>query len=169
MPWVRNADQRVFPGRIRRVHYRGRRRPSLVLCSAMQSMGLERRRGGGGHRCCGPRSAHAGRQRRRREHLQYAYARWAHRCRTLADFRVPVRTSTPHRRRLLAHMTALQGPYWPVSTTTAACSERRCTSSGGLLPSPGYVNTYNPPFRSSFIFAANSVRQTKSCGRLTTA
>src|ERR1017187_5526918 len=60
----------------------------------------------------------------------------------------------------------LQGPYWPVSTTTAACSERRCTCSGGVLPSPEYVKTYNPPFRSSFIFVPNSVRQTKSCGRL---
>src|SRR5260370_42480910 len=59
--------------------------------------------------------------------------------------------------------------YCPVSTTTTPCSERRCTASGGVLPSPGYVKTYNPPFRSTFIFAANPVRQTKSCGRLTTA
>ena len=29
----------------------------------------------GSHRCSGPRSVHAGRQRRRRQHLQYAHAR----------------------------------------------------------------------------------------------
>ena|ERR1022692_4793219 len=96
-------------------------------------------------------------------------------CRTadFVAFRVPANPDDPAPRRLLIARVegplALQGPYCPVSTTTTACSERRCTSSGGVLPSPGYVKTYNPPFRSSFIFAPNSVRQTKSCGRLTSA
>ncbi len=61
------------------------------------------------------------------------------------------------------------GSYEAVSITTVACSERRCTPFGGVLPSPGYVNTYKLPFFSGFTFALNSVRQVKSSGRLTTA
>jgi hypothetical protein len=56
-----------------------------------------------------------------------------------------------------------------VSITTVACSERRCTCSGGVLPSPTYVNTYKPSFFSCFTFEQKSVRQMKSCGRFTSA
>jgi hypothetical protein len=62
-----------------------------------------------------------------------------------------------------------QTTYFPVSITIAACSERRCTCSGGVWPSPGYVNTYDLAFRSCFTLPPKSVRHTKSCGRLTTA
>ena len=40
-----------------------------------------------------------------------------------------------------------------------ACSERKCTCFGGVLPSPTYVKKYKPFFFSSFISEQQSVRR----------
>jgi hypothetical protein len=58
--------------------------------------------------------------------------------RMLADFPFAIRAGGhSHHSDFSLMCPVMQGPYWPVSTTTAACSERRCSLRAVCCRRPG--------------------------------